>query len=501
MVCRFTLLNSLAGHGRLRPDSIALVSGSVQVSYGELNAMAATAWAQISKLDLPSGAPVAVHAAKSPRTIALIIACLLAGRPFLLLSAQHGPVLLGKLLQQANCAAVLTAGEPPHLTDHAAHQINCDIGQSATGWSAQPDKTEHTDSFMFTTSGSTGIPKVVPLTFAAVNRFTDWASTQFSISHDTVVLSYSPLTFDLCLLEIWATLKAGGTAVLVDTQRANNSKYLAELLTSRQVNVVQGVTILYRLLASAHPDQSFPSVRHAIVTGETIRTSLLGQLPRMFPNARIYNVYGSTETNDSFMHEAAEEFDSGTEMPIGRPLPGVDALIVDDDGAVIHGPATGELLVATPFQSQGYLFQADTNEKFVRLENRQHTYFRSGDLVRRDRDGVVTFLGRNDRQVKVRGVRVNLDEIERVLDDHPLVAQVVAVALPDDLAGLRINAIVHGTKPDAVNILALRDYCASHLARTAIPSKIRIADRPLPTTTTGKPDRQAVLREELMDHG
>lgn len=100
--------------------------------------------------------------------------------------------------------------------------------------------------------------------------------------------------------------------------------------------------------------------------------------------------------------------------------------------------------------------------------------------------------------MKVRGIRVNLEEIERVILDHPLVTQGAVVALPDDLAGLRIHAVVHGTEAGLPDILALRDHCRSRLTRAAIPAKIRIVDTPLPTTPTGKLDRQAVLREELM---
>jgi acyl-coenzyme A synthetase/AMP-(fatty) acid ligase len=351
---------------------------------------------------------------------------------------------------------------------------------------------------MFTTSGSTGVPKVVPLTFGAVDSFTGWALTQFGIAPGTVVLSYAPLTFDLSLLEIWATLKAGGTAVLVDPERAVSGQYIAELLAARRVGVVQGVPVLYHLLADARTERQFLSVRHAIVTGDTMRAPLLAKMPRMFPNARIYNVYGSTETNDSFMYEAGAELESGAEMPIGRTLPGVDAVIADGDGAIIDGPAAGELLVATPFQSQGYLFSSGPDERFVNLDGRRHLYFRSGDLVRRSPDGLYTLLGRNDRQVKVRGVRVNLDEIERVLVDHPSVVQGAVVALPDDLAGLRIHAVVHGARTGQPDIFALRDHCGAHLARAAIPSKIRVAGCPLPTTPTGKLDRQAILREELM---
>ena len=104
---------------------------------------------------------------------------------------------------------------------------------------------------MLTTSGSTGLPKIVPLTVGAVDHFTDWAAAQFEIGPGTNVANYAPLNFDLCLLDIWTTLKHGGCVVMVDQDRATHGGYLADLLADNEVNVVQAVPMLYRLLIDA----------------------------------------------------------------------------------------------------------------------------------------------------------------------------------------------------------------------------------------------------------
>lgn len=132
-----------------------------------------------------------------------------------------------------------------------------------------------------------------------------------------MVLSYAPLHFDLSLLDVWATLRAGGTVVLVEPGRATDARYLARVMHTERVGIVQSVPMLYRLLADAQEDP-FPHVKYVIVTGDRIQPRLLAQLPRLFPAARVYNVYGCTETNDSFLHEYSGE----AELPIGRPLPG-----------------------------------------------------------------------------------------------------------------------------------------------------------------------------------
>jgi acyl-coenzyme A synthetase/AMP-(fatty) acid ligase len=354
---------------------------------------------------------------------------------------------------------------------------------------------------MLTTSGSTGQPKIVPLSCGAVDRFTDWAAAQFDIRPGTVVLNYAPLNFDLCLLDIWATLKAGGTTVLVPQERATNGRYLAELVRAHRVEVVQSVPMLYRLLADGSGQAPFSSVRRVIVTGDKIQPRLLGELPTVFPRAGIYNVYGCTETNDSFLFEVGgryhTESDPAAELPIGQPLPGVDVVIVDEQGAEVDGPGSGELLVHTPFQTTGYLVPVAGPDRFAAFGDGQRRYFRSGDLVRRDDRGVYTLLGRNDFQVKVRGTRVNLEEIEHVFLDHGSVVEAAVIGVPDDIAGLRIHAVVRGTGPGSVDGLALREHCRLRLPRAAIPATIRIVDEPLPTTSTGKIDRQAIGRHLL----
>jgi acyl-coenzyme A synthetase/AMP-(fatty) acid ligase len=490
-----SLLDCLAERVRTQPGSTALVGVEQVVSYAELGSMALAAHARIEALDLPAG-PVAVHAVKSTRTIALIIACMLARRPFLLPSAELGPTTLATLLDQAGCVDVLTAEPSADIVGRRVHHVDCESPTDRAG-ADQGSPADGDISFMLTTSGSTGLPKIVPLSCGAVDRFTDWAAGQFDIRPGTVVLNYAPLNFDLCLLDIWATLKAGGTSVLVPHDRATNGRYLAELVRAQGVEVIQSVPMLYRLLVDGSGLAPFASVRRVIVTGDKIQPRLLGELPTLFPRAGVYNLYGCTETNDSFLFEVGGRFhnrsDPAAGLPIGLPLPGVDAVVVDEDNAVVDGPGTGELLVHTPFQTTGYLVPPVGPDRFVRLGD-DRRYLRSGDLVRRDDRGVFTLLGRNDFQVKVRGTRVNLEEIEHVFLDHGLVAEAAVIGLPDDVAGLRIHAVVRGRGPGSLDGLTLREHCRLRLPRAAIPTTIRIVDEPLPITSTGKIDRKAIGR-------
>ena len=408
---------------------------------------------------------------------------------------------LDALFQRARCHRVLTT-EPDRENAVLVDVTRSDLAGAATGSEASwQSPAADAISFMLTTSGSTGIPKIVPLSVGAVDRFSDWAGAMFGMSTGTIVLNYAPLNFDLCLLDIWSTLKAGGCAVLVDQDQAMNPRYLVDLLTSSDVTVIQAVPVFYRLLLDAVRDRGcyFASVQHVIFTGYAMPAGLLAELPALFPDARFYNIYGCTETNDSFLHEANAR-QAVEPLPIGKPLPGVDACIVGEDGKAIVGAGMGELWVATPFQSPGYL--DDASDKFVRFLRPgapgEETWFRTGDVVRRNGDGTIVVVGRNDFRVKVRGVCVNLEEVEQALLQHGEIAEAVVVAIPDPLAGSRLLAVVRRNRASSVNSLELRTHCAQRLPRVAIPSTIDLTESPLPRTVTGKIDRQSI-KNNLME--
>jgi acyl-coenzyme A synthetase/AMP-(fatty) acid ligase len=452
--------------------------------------MASAADADVMRLDLPSDRPVGIRAKKSPQAIALVLACLKAGRPFLLPSVELAPDTLDQLFAQAACSKVLVP------EDDATHGVKVSAAPVEAQVEAEwPPQGADEVRFMLTTSGSTGLPKIVPLPLGAVDRFTDWTAKQFEIGAGTKVLNYAPLNFDLCLVDIWTTLKYGGCVVLVDQDRGTNGGYLADLLTDHGVNVVQAVPMLYRLLidVTRETGRDFPDVRYALTTGDKLPSSSLQEIPRLFPNTRLFNIYGCTETNDSLMYE----FDLGGEvpaqLPVGSPIEGVVAVVRDPDGAIVEGEGTGELLVSTPFQTRGYLKAALNEGKFVDLAvngQGETRCYRTGDIVRRHPDGSLTLEGRSDFYVKVRGVRVSTQVVEQAIQEHPEVIECAVVGVPDELAGTRLHALLRKEPDSKLNSLSLRQHLAPRLARTEMPSSIEIVTEALPKTSTGKIDRK-----------
>ncbi|MFF0066463.1 AMP-binding protein [Streptomyces sp. NPDC005279] len=484
-----TLVGSVLGHARLAPGAAALVWRGEEVGYGELLARAERERARIR--DLPSDGPLAVPAAKSPATIALVLACLLERRPLLLPSSTLGADVRERLYEQAGVRHVLTPDNQPQPQP----QPHAPAPEPAAP--GLPDGA----ALLLTTSGSTGLPKTVPLTAAALDRFTAWAGEAFGIGPGTTVLNYAPLNFDLCLLDVWATLAHGGRVVLVDPDHAAQGARLVDLIARYEVEIVQSVPMFYRLLTDAAQAEgrTLPSVRHALSTGDTLPAPVRAALPGVLPGARLYNLYGCTETNDSFLYEMTGAEPADRALPLGRPLPGVSALLVTADGGVLDGPGTGELYVRTPFQSEGYAGAAAASGAFVPHPEGAdgQRWFRSGDLVHRAADGSLTLSGRTDFQVKIRGVRINPQEVEHVLLEHPGVIEAAVVALPDAVAGRLLHAVARRTPGSALNSLSLRGHLARGLPRAAIPSALRVTDEPLPRTSTGKVDRDRVVRDHF----
>ncbi|WP_410567348.1 AMP-binding protein [Amycolatopsis sp. cmx-4-61] len=453
-----SFVTAFAGQVDARPHAPALSWAGAVVDYATLDRLARTAAPLLQHL--PPDAPVCVPAHKSPETVALLIACFRAGRRVLLPSASLGHDALLRLCEQAGCSHVLTPD-----------------GVRTTGADAA---SLPGPGLLLTTSGSTGTPKVVVLAERGVDRFLAWAAGAFGIGPGTGVLNYAPLNFDLCLLDVWAALAAGACSDLVDPARATDGGHLAELTAQRAPAVVQAVPLFFRLVTGT--GQVFPSVREVLLTGDVAPPALLADVAAAFPRARLWNVYGCTETNDSFLHR----IDPGrAPAPIGAPIDGVEFRILDGEGREAD---RGELVVRTPFRAEGYLDPGLDRGRW------HDGWFRTGDLVHRDEAGLVHLTGRTDHQVKVRGVRTNVQEVEQVLLTHPDVLEAAVLPLPDEEAGTVLHAVVRRAPGSGLNGLHLRAHCAAALPRTAIPGAFEIGDDALPRTSTGKTDRTA-LRE------
>lgn len=500
-----TLLEAVARHAAERPEAIALDADQRTWSYADLAARVEALAAQQPSGPLPPRARVAVTAHKTPETIALILALGKLGHPALVLSPELGENAVDAVIRHSGAAARLAAV----ASEVAGPGVAVDAGPVAALAGGATSGTVQTDvatALLLTTSGTTGVPKAVRQSQRGVARFLHWAEQFFALEPGTRVLNYAPLNFDLSLLEVWATLYAGGSAVLLDGTRGGDGAYLRDAVVRTRPEVIQAVPMFFSLLADAAGASCLPEgqgllvggPRHVVLTGDASGPKLRRQMVRLFPQARFHNVYGCTETNDSLAFSCdPESFASLDPLPVGRPLAGVDARVVDPSGAELAGPGEGQLLVSTPFQAHGYT-DADRTAAAFETRDSDHgprRFYRTGDRVARTADGTLYLQGRTDLMVKVRGVRTNLQDVERAIGQHAQVDEAVVIPVPDEVAGNRLHAVVEARADSPPSTLDLRRHCAAHLPRTAVPARFTVSPDRLPRTSTGKPDRRRVAHE------
>ncbi|WP_353618431.1 AMP-binding protein [Boseongicola sp. H5] len=475
------ITKSVEAHASTQGASPALSWSGNELSYGHLWGMSLEMLKGLPA-GIDAGSLVLVESQKTPQFIALMIALGLRELTPLVVPARLGGEVRAKIIARAA----------------ATHAVTL-MADGELNWTSTGQEEKHPEgdnpALCLTTSGSTGVPKVVRLTAMGIGSFFDWAQSYFGIQAGVRTISIAPLNFDLSLLEVWAALDAGAEVILADPERSIEQGYLASLCEAAAPEIVQAIPLFHDRLCSGLSPSSCFRPRHLIVTGEASAQELRADMAAQFPEALFHNVYGSTETNDSFILSTnGEAFAGPAKIGIGTPIGTTTFRIYEEP----ESPGTGELLTATPFAASGYSDVEQTQKAFApEFENgRLVTYFRTGDRVRTLADGSLDLIGRADFVVKLRGVRTNLLDVEDVICLQASVLEAVTVPFHDLGAAQQQLLAVIVTDPDAVvNTLQMRAHCALHLPQSALPSRYVLTHEPLPKTSTGKVSRSELKRK------
>lgn len=368
------------------------------------------------------------------------------------------------------------------------------------GVAHDPDLVEMDLAYVLYTSGSTGTPKGVMHSHRSALAFARVAADTYGFNGDDRMSNHAPLHFDLSTMDYFSSALAGATTVIIPDAHTRLPASYAALIEAERLTVLYAVplALTHLLLHGALDKRDLSSVRWVLFGGEPFPTHHLRALMAALPGARFSNVYGPTEVNGvTYWIVPSLAAGDDTPIPIGQPFANVEARIVDaSDQPVAEGEA-GELLVRTPTMMRGYWGRPDLDARafwsrpvFGHLTD---VYHRTGDLVRRRSDGMLEFHGRKDRQVKARGYRIELDEIEVVMGTHEAVESAAAFAVPDDDGSLHVEGAVTVREGHTLTLEALRAHLAAALPRYAIPEQLEILEA-MPRTSTGKIDRRALAR-------
>ncbi|MEU5772164.1 amino acid adenylation domain-containing protein [Streptomyces venezuelae] len=489
-------------HARNAPDAVAVRCGGEALSYGELDGRANRLARYLVALGI---APEARVGLCLPRGVVMVVAELAvwkAGGAFVPLDPEYPPDRLGYVLADSGASVVLgVADSLAAVPVGGAHVVLLDDADVAGALETEspftPGRWPTRDqlAYVIYTSGSTGRPKGVAVAHGGVANLVAAMGPVLGVGESVSVLQFASFSFDAAVLDVAVTLSGGGTLAVASAAERAEPSALAAMIESAGVTTASVVPSLLGVLDPA----SVPGVRNWVLGAELLTADLAS---RWTPQARLWNTYGPTEATVMATAGPVHATTGSTDEPppIGRPLGNVRTYVLDGFLHPVPVGATGELYVAGPGVARGYVGRSDlTAERFVACPFTEgqdgsgcgERMYRTGDLARWTDDGQLSFVGRADDQVKVRGFRVELGEVEAVLAGHEAVGQVVVVARQDVSGGEK--RLVGYVVPDGgreVDAESLRVYVAGVLPEYMVPAVVVLDG--LPLTVNGKVDRCAL---------
>jgi acyl-coenzyme A synthetase/AMP-(fatty) acid ligase len=332
------------------------------------------------------------------------------------------------------------------------------------------------------------------LSHANAFTFLDWCASAFPTTHDDRFASHAPFHFDLSVFDLHASCRSAATLVLVGESLGKDPARLGDFLFARRLSVWYSAPSILSLLSQygGLERAGFPAPRLVLFAGEVFPVMPLRRLRALWPHARMWNLYGPTETNVCTAYQVPATFPDGplAPLPIGRVCPPLRARVVDDEGRDAAPGTLGELVVSGPGVMRGYFGHPDLTEAAFRRDASGVPWYRTGDLVTDDGTGCYHFHGRRDRMVKKRGYRIELGEIESALYRHDGVDRAAVVARGDE-SGVSIAAFVAMKPAHKGSVIAMKRHCTTLLPHYMVPDTITFVSE-LPTTSTDKVDYQGL---------
>lgn len=355
--------------------------------------------------------------------------------------------------------------------------------------------------YIMYTSGSTGNPKGMMHTHRGSISYARWGARHVGLGAADRVASHAPLHFDLSIFDFFSTAQAGGTVVLVPEAVTKFPATWTKLLESECVNVVFTVpfTLIEMLERGVMEQRDLSALRWVLYGGEPFPPKHLREIMHALPRTRFTNVYGPAEAPSCTCYDLpGPPTDDDAAIPIGTVSENSEDRILDEDDQDCPVGEAGELCIRSSTLTRGYWNRPDLNARVFLLEDSlgpfPEVYFRTGDLVMRDAAGLLHFLGRKDRMVKVRGHRIELDGVEAALVSHPAVEEAAAVVVPDDRGSRRLLAAATLLEQSTLEPDELLRHARTRLPPYAVPEELRVVFD-LPRTGSGKIDRNQLARD------
>jgi amino acid adenylation domain-containing protein len=471
------------------PDAAALVAGEDTLSYGALCSWVGGVADRMRETDLRLGR-VGVLARHGPHAVIGALATLAIGSAYVPLDVNLPDGRLRRIMRRASPDVVLYGPDLGQRAQRLARDTTTVAIEPCSASLRQPSRGSASGggdraAYVLFTSGTTGTPKGICQTVSGLMRHARAYRDSIALAADETVPLLASLAFDAAVMDLYGGLFGGATVHMIDPLQTPAN--LREAIRARPPAVLHVTpTLLRHLLADAPaPWTEMSGVRLVVFGGERVGVEDVHLVRKALPGASVINGLGPSECTLAVQHVIAPDDPLDGVIPIGFAVSGVAVDLLGPGGAPAE--LAGELVFTSAAVATGYLGQKELTDRHFRVHPDSRRSYRSGDLAWRRADGALVFLGRGDRQLKVRGQRVEPEEIEAVLQSHPTVAQVAVV--PGREGGL-VAYVTAATAFRPIPDDVLR-FAGKQLPGTAVPGRVVVIDR-MPIGPTGKRDLNAL---------
>jgi amino acid adenylation domain-containing protein len=491
------------------PDALAVIFGDKKVTYCRLNHWANQLASHLRRQGVTPGDFVGIYMGRSLEMVVAMLAILKAGGAYVPMDPTYPPERLNFMREDTNISVIVSLQNwaeslPVKLHEHLKIVLVDAEAGKISRYSSQNlpiDVGAMITAYVIYTSGSTGIPKGICIPHRAINRLvlnTDYVN----ITSEDRIAQASNMSFDAATFEVWGALLNGACLVGVPQEILLSPVDLARAIREQGINVLFLTTALFNQVASISPD-AFGSLRDMLFGGEAVTPLWVRTILKYGAPQRLLHVYGPTETTTyATWYLVRDVAETDVNVPIGMPIANSTAYVLDDHMNPVPTGVTGALYLGGDGLSVGYHNRPElTNERFIpnpfiQEELRaglpiSERLYRTGDLVRRKQDGNIEFIGRLDNQVKLRGFRVELGEIEIALKQHPAIQAAIVAMLKDQPDNQRLVSYIVLKVDARLDKKELQKFLEAKLPRYAIPAAFMFLSS-LPITPNGKIDIKAL---------
>jgi D-alanine--poly(phosphoribitol) ligase subunit 1 len=481
------LIERIDRWAEVAPEAIAHISGDKTLSYDELRWRSDALASHLTERFGEDRRPIAVLGHREPEMLIAFLGAVKSGRPYVPLDTALPQQRIDKILETSRAALVLTAKE---VLQFSALQVR------APARGVQGDEP----FYILFTSGSTGEPKGVIITLASLEHFITWMLAEQRFTElGEVFLNQAPFSFDLSVMDLYCSLATGGTLFSMSRDLIANPKELYRALTSSGVTTWVSTPSFAQmcLVEERFSEAMLPRVRRFLFCGETLTPQTTAHLLKRFPRAEVWNMYGPTEAT---VATTSIRIDAGilerySPLPVGHAMPGSEILIVNGNREVLPANVRGEIIIAGPNVSPGYLARPDLTAE-VFFQYRGQRAYRTGDFGR-FRDNLLFFEGRMDEQIKLSGYRIELGDVEANLRALAIVRDAVVIPVIKDGTVPSLAAfVVLAARDDASHFNlshGIRAQLSERLPAYMLPRKLVFLDA-FPMTANGKIDRSSLAK-------